>query len=86
VRAIFGMSFAAAMAAASLMAPATAAPVLPQGHESSPVVQVEGSCGFEWYLGRDGRCYRQARREDYNERRCPPGWHWGHESRRCWRN
>ena len=71
--------FAAAMVAASLTAPAKAAPVLPLGQAFSPIVQVEDGCGPGLFRGRDGFCYRQVYRG------CAEGWHRGGDGR-CYRN
>jgi hypothetical protein len=85
---LFGMTLAAALGVGSLMAPTQAAPVLPLGHASSPIVRVEGGCGDGWHRSGDGYCYRNYQSRDYygNRRACPPGWHLGEEGRRCWRN
>ena len=84
MKSVFGMTMAAAVALASLAAPASSAP-LPRVPAQSPIVQVEGGCGPDFYRGRDGYCYRYHR-EYHGDRRCPPGWHWGYQSGRCWRD
>jgi hypothetical protein len=87
LKAILGMTFVAGMTVASLLAPASAATVVPHGQTSSPILRVEGGCGEGWHRGGDGRCYRNEYREYYGYgRACPPGWHLGEEGRRCWRN
>ena len=84
MRSKFGMALSAAVALASLAVPALSAP-LPHAPAQSSIVLVDGGCGRDFYRGRDGFCYRY-RREYHRDRRCPPGWHWGYQSGRCWRN
>lgn len=89
MKAFLGMTFAAGMTVASLLVPANAAPVLPHGQTTSPIIRVEGGCGEGWHRGDDGRCYRYRNewRDGYGYgRACPPGWHLGEGGRRCWRN
>ncbi len=88
MKAFVGMLVAAAVTVGSLATPAQAAPVVPTGHEFSPIIRVEGGCGEYAHRGRDGYCYRNHEYKDgygYG-RACPPGWHLGSEGRRCWRN
>jgi len=90
VKVVVGMIVGAAIMVASLVSPAQAAPVLPTGHEFSPIIRVEGGCGEYAHRGRDGYCYRNHEYRDHDQygygRACPPGWHLGSEGRRCWRN
>jgi hypothetical protein len=82
MKAVLGLILATALAV-----PASAAvSIVPGSTVTNPTILVEGGCGRDYHRGEDGRCRPNWREWEQGWRACPPGWHLGHEGRRCWPN